>query len=261
MVDLIDTHTHLTAAAFDEDRAEVIERARARGVRRMITIGAGEGFESAEKALALAAEHPDIWCSVGVHPHDAAIPPDRLRLAALAAAPRVVAIGETGLDFHYDFAPREAQAAWFRAQIGLARELRKPIIVHCRLAAEECLAMLKAEHAAEVGGVFHCFSESAEFAARLREINFLVSIPGMVTFKRSENIRTAVRGIPLDQLMLETDAPYLAPEPFRGKRNETSFMVETARMVASLHDISLDELGRITTVNAEKLFRLGEMTS
>lgn len=121
--------------------------------------------------------------------------------------------------------------------------------------------MLKAEHAAAVGGVFHCFSESAEFAARLRELNFLVSIPGMVTFKRSENIRTAVRGIPLDQLLLETDAPYLAPEPYRGKRNETSFMVETARMVASLHDISLDELGRITTGNAEKLFRLGEMTS
>ncbi len=284
-MELFDTHIHLDSGVFDADRAELIARARAAGVSRFVSIGAGAGpaapksdassapsggdmapdrtpLASAPQALKLAESYPFIWASVGVHPHDATITSTdqfeahRVELARLARHPRCVAIGETGLDFFYDFAPKEDQARWFKTQVELAREVQKPLIIHSRNAAAQCLAILTENNAHEVGGVFHCYSESAEFAQELRKINFMISIPGIVTFKKSENIRDAVRGTPLDQIMLETDAPYLAPEPFRGKRCESSFMVKTAEMVAKVKGVSVDEVARITTENALRFFKL-----
>lgn len=252
----VDTHTHIQSAPFDEDRDAVFERALAAGVRQFIAIGAGDGLQSAHAAVALAGTRPYVWAAVGVHPHDAGETHNLETLKALAQDSRVVAIGETGLDFHYDFAPREAQEVWFRRQVQLAREVKKPIIIHCRLAAPECLQVLREEKAEEVGGVFHCFSEDANFAATLRELNFLISIPGIVTFKKSQALRDTLRSVPIEQIMLETDAPYLAPEPYRGKRNESSYLIETARAVAATKGISIEALAKATTENACRLFGL-----
>lgn len=258
VLNLFDTHVHLDSSDYDQDREAVLSRAREAGVTRFVSIGAGSGLESAERAIALASSNADIWASAGVHPHDAGIPEAADKLRNLAQHPRVVAIGETGLDFHYDFAPRPAQEQWFRAQIQIARELRKPLIIHCRSAATECFDILVAEKASEVGGVFHCYSEDAAFASRLRDINFLVSFPGMVTFKKADNVRDAVRGIPLERMMLETDGPFLAPVPYRGKRCESSFMVETAKAIAEIKNISIEELARKTTETALRFFKISE---
>jgi TatD DNase family protein len=178
------------------------------------------------------------------------------RVRALAIHPRVVAIGETGLDFFRDRAPRDAQEAWFRGHIELALELKKPIIIHSRDAGKECLQILQEMGASKVGGVFHCFSEDAAFAEKLRDINFLISIPGNVTFKKAEAMRQAVAGTPISQIMVETDAPYLSPEPNRGKRCESAFMVETARCIAKVKGIELEEVAAVTTQNALRLFKL-----
>lgn len=256
MLDLFDSHVHLDAKDYDSDREEVISRAQLAGIRRFVSVGAGYGAESAKRAIALAESHSFIWASAGIHPHDAATSLEPEKLHQLAAHPRVVAIGETGLDFHYDFAPRPQQEAWFRAQIEIARDLKKPLIIHCREAAAECFALLSSTHAGDVGGVFHCYSENAEFARKLGGINFMVSVPGMVTFKKADGVRNAVREIPIEQMMLETDGPFLAPVPYRGKRCESSFMVETAKAVAELKGLALEELARITTANALRFFKL-----
>lgn len=280
-MELFDTHVHLDSAAFDPDREAVVARAQAAGITRFVTIGAGAGpaasvgsagattertpLASAQTALALAERSPFIWASVGVHPHDATISSrDTLathvaELRRLAAHPRAVALGETGLDFHYDFAPRADQERWFIEQIAIAREVKKPLVIHSRQAGSACLDLLTRHGAADVGGVFHCYAESAEFAARLRDINFMISIPGIVTFKKSAELRAAVGVIPLEQIMLETDAPYLAPEPHRGKRCESSFMVKTAEAVALAKGITLAEVARATTANALRFFKLGEV--
>lgn len=256
MIEICDSHTHLDAAEFDEDRAAVIERALAAGVSRIVTIGAGDGFLSAERAQDLARKYPQIWASAGVHPHDANTPLDIDRLRRLAQKPRVVAIGETGLDYFKELAPIPLQRDWFRAQIGLALELKLPIIIHSRNAGADALAMLKECGAEAVGGVFHCFSENADFAAELRKINFLVSFPGAATFKKSGPLRDVIRDIPIEQIMVETDAPYIAPEPYRGKRCESAFVVETLKTVAAVKGISLEEAARATTANAVRLFNL-----
>ncbi|MCB0311365.1 MAG: TatD family hydrolase [Bdellovibrionales bacterium] len=251
-----DTHTHLDAVEFESDRLQVIDRARQAGISRFLTVGASRGFDSAEAAIALANQHPDVWASVGVHPHDAGLPCDLERLRDLALQPRVQAIGETGLDFYRDWAPVESQKVWFKSQIQLALELNKPLIIHSRAAAQECLQMLIDFGASAVGGVFHCFSEDAEFAAKLWEINFLISVPGVVTFKNAQALREALNSIPLEQIMLETDAPYLAPVPHRGKRCESSFLVDTAQALAKIKGISLEEIAKFTTQNALRLFKI-----
>lgn len=256
MLDLFDTHVHLDAKEYDCDRAAVLQRAHDSGVTRFITIGAGDALLSATRAIDLAESHSNIWASAGVHPHDAKIPLERAALQRLASHPRVVAIGETGLDFHYNFASREEQRLWFVEQIEVAKQVHKPLIIHCREAAEECLEILSKHDARQVGGVFHCYSENAAFAKRLREINFMISMPGMVTFKNAEGVREAIREIPLEQLMLETDGPFLAPVPHRGKRCESSFMVETARTIATLKKITIEELGKATTANALRFFNI-----
>lgn len=256
MLDLFDSHVHLDAKEYDADREEVIARAHVAGVRRFVSIGAGYGAESAKRAIAIAENHPHVWASAGIHPHDGSTALQPEKLHTLARHPRVVAIGETGLDFHYDFAPRDAQENWFRAQIDIAKDLKKPLIIHCREAAPECFAVLSAMKASEVGGVFHCYSEDAEFARKLRDINFMISMPGMVTFKKADSVREAVKNIPLEQIMLETDGPFLAPVPHRGKRCEPAFMVETAKTVAELKGLTLEELAQATTENALRFFKI-----
>lgn len=252
----IDTHVHLAADEYQADFEAMIERAKASGVQRFISIGAGTGLDSAERALTLANSYDCIWASVGVHPHDAGQNFSIDRMRKLAQSERVVAIGETGLDYFKNFAPREDQHRWFKAQIELALELKKPLIIHSREAGADCYQLLTQGGAKAVGGVFHCYSEDHEFAKKLREINFLVSIPGSLTFKKAQALRDTVKAIPLEQLMLETDGPFLAPEPYRGKRCESAFMMETARMMAELKELSLEELAAITSNNACKLFGL-----
>lgn len=255
MLELFDTHVHLDAEAFDDDREAVIDRARAAGVTRFVTIGAGYGADSAGRAVALAEKYDCIWATVGIHPHDAASPVDVDKLQSLAQHPRVVAIGETGFDFFKEFAPRADQERWFRIHVQLSRDLRKPLVIHSRDSGEETLRVLKEEKAES--GVFHCYPEDARFAARLRDMNFLISVPGIITFKKSEALRATLREIPLSQIMLETDAPYLAPEPYRGKRCESSFMVETARAIATLKGISIEEVAHSTTQTALRFFSIG----
>jgi TatD DNase family protein len=253
---ITDSHTHLDADAFDEDREACIERALAAGVTRMITVGAGRGIESARRAIALAERYPFVWATAGIHPHDAGSEIDFIELEALARHPKVVAVGETGLDFFRDWSPVEKQYLYFEKQIEIALAVGKPLVIHSRQAGEECLRILTAKGAGAVGGVFHCYAENAEFAARLSTIGFLVSFPGFITFKKQNEAREICAAIPLEQIMVETDAPYMAPEPHRGKRCESSFVVETARQLATVKGLSLEEVAKQTTENALRLFSI-----
>lgn len=255
-MELFDSHCHLDAEAFDQDREAVIERARAAGVTRIVTIGASNGVASAGRAIQLAEQYPNVWATVGVHPHDADLPGGKELLEAMAQHPKVVAIGETGLDFHYSYASSDNQKKWFREQIALARQCRKPLVIHCRNAASECLEILQAESAGEVGGVFHCYSETAAYFHEISRLNFMVSFPGIITFKKAQNIRDAARGIPLESILLETDAPYLAPEPYRGSRCESAQMVETAKALAEALNITVEKVANQTTLNALRFFSI-----
>ncbi len=253
-IELIDSHCHLDMEPFDGDRDDCVARATGAGVTRLITIGTGSGLSGAKKAIALAEKHPHVWASVGIHPHSAGDTIDFTELEKLARHPKVVGIGETGLDFFRDWAPVEKQRAIFQAQIALARAIKKPLIIHSRDAGEECLATLVEHQAGEVGGVFHCFSEDAAFAEKLRAIGFLVSFPGQITFKKASAVRDICRDIPLHQIMVETDSPFLAPEPHRGKRCEPAFVVHTAQKIAEVKGLSFEEVAAITTRNALTLF-------
>lgn len=253
---LIDTHCHLDADRFDEDRAAVIARARAAGVRRMVTVGCDE--ENSRRALGLAATHDDVWATVGVHPHEAAAASQRFDdvLLELAGNERCVAIGECGLDFYYDHSPRERQREVFARQVAVARRVNKPLVIHVRDAWSECLDVLHAEGARDCGGVIHCFSGSLEDAKRSLELGFYLSIPGIVTFKSPGDLPEVVRMAPLDRLLVETDSPYLAPTPYRGKRNEPAYVLEVARKVAELRAMTLDDVIERTGANARTLFGL-----
>jgi TatD DNase family protein len=253
---LIDTHCHLDADRFDQDRADVIERARATGVRRMVTVGCDE--ENSRRALGLAATHDDVWATVGVHPHEAAAAGERFDdvLEGLARSERCVAIGECGLDFYYDHSPRERQREVFARQVAVARRVSKPLVIHVRDAWSECLDVLYAEGARDCGGVIHCFSGSLDDARRSLELGFYLSIPGIVTFKSPGDLPEVVRTAPLDRLLVETDSPYLAPAPYRGKRNEPAYVLEVARKVAELRGMALDDVIERTGENARALFGL-----
>ena len=253
---LIDTHCHVDSSVFPEGAAPVLARAEAAGVGAFVVIGVGETSESAERAVALAEARPNGVAAVGVHPHDArgAGPELREAIARLARSPRVAAVGEIGLDFHYDTSPREAQREVFRHFIHLARELSKPVVIHTRSAPEETLAVLREERASEVGGVIHCFSEDRAFAREALDLGFYLSFSGIVTFKNALAIQDVAAWAPADRVLVETDAPYLAPVPLRGKRCEPAHVVHTARRVAELRGVSLDELAAQTTENAGRCF-------
>jgi TatD DNase family protein len=251
---LIDTHCHLDGEYFPEGPDETLARARSAGVTGFVCVGVGSLLQT-EAALALAARRPDVWATVGVHPHDAASCDAALEaeLARLAAAPRVVAIGEIGLDFHYDHSPRAQQEQVFRRFIQLARQLKKPIVVHTRTAPEETLQILAEENARDVGGLIHCFSENKPFATRALDLGFDLSFSGIVTFKRALDIQEVAAWAPADRILVETDSPYLAPIPLRGKRCEPAYVLHTARFVAGLRGIPLEELAEQTSQNAQRL--------
>jgi TatD DNase family protein len=256
---LFDSHCHLDFDSFGDDFADVLARARAEGVVRIATIGAGRDVSSAAAAVRLAEEHAEwIVATVGVHPHDAVHATDVTveELAALAVSPHVVAIGEIGLDYHYDHSPRDIQRNAFRRFIAMGRELKKPIIVHTRNAAEDTLTILREERAVDVGGIIHCFSEDAAFASAALDLGFVSSFSGIVTFKNAVAIRDAALRQPADALLIETDAPFLAPVPFRGKRNEPAYIAHTARFLAELRGESFDDLCARTTANACRVFGL-----
>ena len=254
---LIDSHCHLADPDFDLDRDAVVARAREAGVAGMLVVGVMDQSGRHRRALEVAAAH-GLDCGIGVHPHEARLAreEDYAELAQVAQAGRILAIGEIGLDFHYDLSPRDVQEEAFRRQIRLAREAALPIIVHTREAEARTVAILREEHAEEVGGVVHCFSGSAALARAAIELGMFVAFSGIVTFPRAEELRAVARDVPADRLLVETDAPYLAPPPHRGRRNEPAFVVEVARTVATARNLALDELGRITCDNYARCFRL-----
>jgi TatD DNase family protein len=256
---LVDSHCHVDMPDFDGDRAEVLERARAAGVETMLVVGGLDEAGSHRRALQVAEAH-GLVASAGLHPHEARLATDALyeELRGLAREGRIVAIGEIGLDFHYDSSPRDQQRAAFRAQIRLARDVGLPVIVHTRSADGETAEILAEEGAGEVGGVLHCFTGGAALADRVLELGFCVSFSGIVAFPRAEEIQAVARRLPPDRLLVETDAPFLAPPPYRGRRNEPAFVVEVARKVAELREVSLDAVAALSRANFERLFRARE---
>ena len=254
--DLFDTHAHLHFPEFAGDLDAVLARARAAGVRRMVTIGTDVATSRA--AAALAAREPDVWAAVGIHPHEAADANEAAltEIERLASAPRVVAIGETGLDFFRDRSPREAQTRAFTAQVALARRLGKPVLVHCRDAHAETLALLAADGPLERGGIMHCFSGDVALARRCIELGLLVSLAGPVTYPKPGALPDVARAIPADRLVVETDCPFLPPQPYRGKRNEPAYLAITAARVAELRGEPLADLAGRMSENARTLFRL-----
>ncbi|HZN49306.1 MAG TPA: TatD family hydrolase [Methylomirabilota bacterium] len=254
--ELFDTHAHLHFPEFAGDLDAVLARARAAGVRRMVTIGTDVATSRA--AAALAAREPDVWAAVGIHPHEAADADEAAltEIERLASAPRVVAIGETGLDFFRDRSPREAQTRAFTAQVALARRLGKPVLVHCRDAHAETLALLAADGPLERGGIMHCFSGDVALARRCIELGLLVSLAGPVTYPKPGALPDVARAIPADRLVVETDCPFLPPQPYRGKRNEPAYLAITAARVAELRGEPLADLAGRMSENARALFRL-----
>ncbi len=252
---LFDTHCHIDHEHFDADRPAVMERAQAAGVSLLVCIG--HNSKHARPAIHLANTHDWINATVGLHPHDARdwTPALAEELAALAGAhARVRAIGEIGLDYHYDFSPQEKQHEAFRAQIALAKSLRLPIIIHAREADADILQILREEGARDVGGVMHCFAGDWAMAQQCLEMNFYLGIGGSVTFAKNQVGREVAVQVPLDRLVLETDAPYLAPVPFRGKRNEPGYVAAVCRFLAELRGLAPEELEDITTRNGRRLF-------
>jgi TatD DNase family protein len=254
--DLFDTHAHLHFPGFDEDRAAVLERARAAGVRRMVTIGTDA--ETTQAALALAEREADVWATAGVHPHDAAESDEaaQAEVERLAAEPRVVAIGEIGLDFFRNLSPPETQERILRRFLALARRLRKPVVLHCRDAHAEMLSVLAEERVTEVGGIMHCFSGDIEIARRCLDLGLTISLAGPVTYPNARALPDVARFVPAERLVVETDCPFLPPHGYRGKRNEPAYLAITAARVAELRGESLDELAARTTDNARRLFRV-----
>jgi TatD DNase family protein len=257
-VQLIDAHCHLDEARFIDDGDAVVARAVAAGVTRMITIGASEALQANYDALALAAKHTGVFATVGVHPHAATLvtPAVIEEVARLAQRPKVVAIGETGLDYYYDNSPRPQQQAAFREFIALARRLCLPAVIHLRDAYADAVAVMREEHAAEIGGVIHCFSGDRSAARAFLDLGFDLSFSGIVTFKNADELRAVAAMVPADRFMVETDAPFLTPVPHRGKRNEPAYVVFTAAAVAAARQQSLETIAALTQANTERRFRL-----
>jgi len=259
-LELIDTHAHLDADDFAPDFDAMMDRATHAGVRTIVTIGASRGFDSNVRALALADAWPHVYATVGIHPHDAALYTDAIgaRLEAMATAhPKVVGIGETGLDTFYDHGTPAQQHHAFRAFVQLARRVRKPLIIHTREAEADTIAILKEENAADVGGIIHCFSGTRWLAEEALALGFYISLSGIVTFKKVDVIREVAAMVPLERLLVETDAPWLAPAPRRGKRNEPAWVEHTLRAVATLRGMDPAALARVTSENARRVFGLG----
>jgi TatD DNase family protein len=252
---LIDTHCHLDFPDFAQDIPGVIARAHAAGVTRMVTISTRVARFPVYAALAEA--HPQIWCTVGTHPHQAGeedgVPAEEI--IRLSAHPRCVAIGEAGLDYHYDKAPRDAQARGLHVHIEAARETRLPLVIHARQADEDMEAILTQEMGkGTFSAILHCFSSGRRLAEVGVELGLYVSMSGILTFKASEDLRSIARDVPLDRLLVETDAPYLAPMPYRGKRNEPAYVAQTAKVLAEVKGVSVEEIATATSANARRCY-------
>lgn len=256
----VDSHAHIDGDEYDADRGEVVRRAREAGVWAILNVGTGDpragGFE---RAVAVAEEFEGVYAAAGVHPHDARLYTDEAEqlLVSLMNGRKVLAWGEIGLDYHYDNSPREAQREVFARQLRRARELGKPVIIHSREADDDTVSALRAESdGGRLRGVMHCFGGGAEMARAVIELGFMISFAGNVTFKKAEPLREVARLVPVDRLLIETDCPYLAPVPHRGRRNEPAFVVETARQLGELRGRTADEVGRLTSENFARFFGL-----
>jgi TatD DNase family protein len=273
----VDSHCHIDGPDYDADRDDVIARAREAGVTTMLNVGTGDPHSGVfERAVALAEQHREVYCATGVHPHDAKLFDEAAerRLIDLAKqCSRVIAWGEIGLDYHYDHSPRDVQRDVFRRQLAIARELNLPVVIHSRAADEDTIAILRQElpgksgtgvtpvsHAQDArattagAGVMHCFGGGLQMAEQAIDLGFFISFAGNLTFKKADDLRAIARKLPLERLLVETDCPYLTPVPFRGKRNEPARVVETAKFLSELKDVTLEEVGRATTDNFAKLF-------
>ncbi|MBG9206971.1 TatD family hydrolase [Mammaliicoccus sciuri] len=253
---LIDTHVHLNADQYDEDLQEVIDRALEEGIDRMFVVGFDTN--TIERTMNLIDQYDFIYGIIGWHPVDAIdCTEERLQwIEELSKHPKIIGIGEMGLDYHWDKSPKDIQKEVFRKQIALAKRVQLPIIIHNREATQDCVDILKEENASEVGGIMHSFSGSNEIADEILKMNFYISLGGPVTFKNAKQPKEVAQHVPLDRLLVETDAPYLSPHPYRGKRNEPARVKLVAEQIAELRGISYEEVCKATTENAERLFKL-----
>lgn len=252
---LFDSHAHYDDPRYDDDRLEVLQKIREKGVAGVVNIGAD--METSEKSLALAKEHDFIYTTVGVHPHEAGSmkEEDLVTLEKWCKESKVVAIGEIGLDYYYDNSPRSIQKYWFKKQLDLAEKLNMPVVIHTRSAISDTIEILKSSTAR---GIVHCFSESAEIAKQLVKMGFYIAFGGTLTFKNARKAIEAVAQVPLDRLLLETDCPYLAPEGYRGKRNDSSLMSIVCEKMAEIKGIGYEEMANITYQNARKVYRIDD---
>lgn len=254
----IDTHVHLNADQYEEDVEKVIERALEAGVSKMVVVGFDH--KTITKAMELTERYSFIYAVVGWHPVDAVncTEEDLAWIESLAAHPKVVGIGETGLDYYWDTSPKDVQQEIFRKQIQLAKKVKLPIIIHNRDATADVVRILEEENAGEIGGIMHCFSGSVEIARQCIDLNFLISLGGPVTFKNAKLPKKVAAEIPLEKLLIETDAPYLTPHPYRGKRNEPSYVPLVAAEIAAIKELPIEEVAAATTRNALKIFNINE---
>lgn len=251
---LFDTHVHLNARQYKEDRDQVIERAFEAGVSHMVVVGFNQ--ETIPLAIEIAEEYETIYASVGWHPVDAInfTEEDLIWIEELSEHPKVVALGEMGLDYHWDKSPKDIQDKVFRKQIRLAKKINMPIIIHNREATEDVINILQEENAQEVGGIMHCYNDSVDYLNECLEMNFYISLGGPVTFKNATLPKEVAKAVPLDKLLIETDAPFLTPHPYRGKRNEPAYVKLVAEEIAKLRESSYEEITEITRNNAFNLF-------
>jgi TatD DNase family protein len=271
----IDSHAHLEGKRYDADRDEVLARAKQSGIEAYLAIGNGDGPDTADCGIRLAekyggqAQYPEIWASVGIHPHEANLATDAgdAQMLEWARHPKVIAWGEIGLDYFYDHSPRETQKTVFRRQMQLAQTAKLPIIIHCRPsdnsenAWDDCLALIVEQWApGGLGGVLHCFTGSIEHARRALDIGFMISFAGNVTFPKAQSIRDAAQFVSLDHMLIETDSPYLAPVPHRGQRNEPAFVTEVARRIGELRGLPAEDVGAQTAANFRQFFRIGGLS-
>jgi len=269
----IDSHAHLEGKRYDDDRGPVLARAKREGIDAYLAIGNGEGPDTADCGIRLAEkysgnpDYPEIWASVGIHPHEANLANDAAyaMLEQWARHQKVIAWGEIGLDYFYDHSPRDLQKEVFLKQMEIARAAKLPIIIHCRPsdnsenAWDDCLSLIHQHWAPTgLGGILHCFTGTPEHARRGLDLGFLISFAGNITFPKAQNIRDAAQTVPLDRMLIETDSPYLAPIPHRGRRNEPAFVKEVARQIGELRGVPAEEIGRHTAENFFKFFKIGE---
>jgi TatD DNase family protein len=264
----VDSHAHLDGKQFDSDREQVIARAREAGVRTMVAIGNGDGPPTLDAGIQLADQYPFMHATIGIHPHEARLASDHAysQMAQLARHPKVIAWGEIGLDYYYDHSSRETQKQVFTRQMELAAVAKLPIVIHCRPsdgsdnAWDDCLDLIKTRWAPHgLGGILHCFTGNWAQAKRALDMGFMISFAGNLTFPKAQQIRNVAVEVPFDRMLIETDSPYLAPIPHRGKRNEPAFVIETAGKLGELRGLSRDEVGEQTSRNFYNFFKLAEM--